>query len=104
MNGRHRFLLMGAALFFSACSDGIPTDPQFEPNADAPAFAIGGGATLASHNGIGSSYLYIKAPALNTGDVLIAQVVVRNFNGQNMLSAHAICPPAGWSWIRRTKN
>jgi hypothetical protein len=104
MNRRQRFLLMGAALFFSACSDGIPTDPQFERNGDPPAFAIGGGSALASHNGTGSSYLYIKAPAVNGGDVLIAHIVARNFNGQNMLSGHAICPPAGWTSIRRTNN
>jgi hypothetical protein len=50
-----------------------------------------------SANGSTASTLTLNAPALDAGDVLLAQIVA----AQSFTTSDTICPPAGWTSIER---
>jgi hypothetical protein len=105
MNRSTRLASLGVVALVVACGDRSPTDaPPLKPEVAAPTYGIELVSVSSSESNGGGSIFDMTAPAVNVGDVLIAQVVVAKLNGPSTASPDVICAPAGWSSIRRTNN
>lgn len=99
MTGIKRALPLIAILIAGGCDDPrLPTAPS-PPPTGGPRIAIAPGVAVTAHNltGSNSSFLAVQAPAVSTGDVLVAQIVL----GKDLAHGDLICVPEGWTSVMR---